>query len=135
MFVLLVATCAMGAAACGSAEIVTPAPLRVLDTYPSNGAVVSGADVPFAVTFDAPVDEATLEGALLLETTSDAGAPLDIVPTAFVAYLQDSATATFEGPELSPDAAFALTVRAEIVRGTDGQRLVTDFVRRFRTAP
>lgn len=125
--------CCLALYACGSAEVVTPQPLFVVDTYPSNGAVVSSGQIPVVLTFSAPVDESTLQDALLLEETSVSGTPIRVIPTALAEYLQDSLTATYQLPELPPGTAYSLTVHQDTLLSQDGTTLLTDLVRRFRT--
>lgn len=120
---------------CGSAELVTPEPLRIVDTYPSNGAVVTGPDVPVAVVFSVEVVEATLETALMLEEISDSGAPIRIVPTALSEYSAESRTASYTTPDLDPDTAYQLRILQSELQSTEGTTLLADFVRRFKTAP
>lgn len=119
--------------ACGGAEVVTPQPLFVLDTYPSNGASVDSGQVPLVLTFSAPVDEESLQDALLLEETSEAGTPIRVVPTALAEYLQDSLTATYQLPDLEANTAYSLTVAKDGLKAVDGSTLLTDVVRRFKT--
>ena len=120
---------------CGEAQIVTPEPLRIVDTYPGHGSVVPRQNVPVAVLFSAPVDVDTVPEALVLEETSESGTSIRVVPTALAEYLRESHTATFQSPSLDADTAYRITVRAEVLRGEEGSTLVTDFVRRFKTLP
>ncbi|MCA9549375.1 MAG: Ig-like domain-containing protein [Myxococcales bacterium] len=119
--------------ACGNAEIVVPEPLWVIDTFPSQGALIPAGDVPVVVTFSAAVDEETLADAVLLEHISDSGAPIDVVPTALGEYLEESHTASFQAPSLPADTAYSLTIRADAVKALDGATLLADVVRRFKT--
>ncbi len=120
---------------CGGTEVITPQPLFVVDTYPSNGAQIASGQVPVVISFSAPVDPETLAQALLLEETAGSGTPIRVIPTALAEYLQQDQTATYQLPALSADTAYSLTVKKEVVRAMDGTRLLTDIVRRFRTLP
>lgn len=131
-FLLLTTLCSL---ACGNAEVVTPAPLRVVDTYPSNGALVPGGDVPLVVIFSAPVDDETLPEALLLEEVADSGTPIRVIPTALAEYLPESLTANYTAADLPADTAFSMRIVQETVRAEDGSALLSDFVRRFKTVP
>lgn len=125
----------LGLCACGAPELVTPDPLRVLDTYPSNGALVSSVDVPLVLVFSAPVDTTTLDEALLLEEVAAAGTPIAVVPTALAEYLPQSLSASYTTPALAPDTAYMITVKQDRLRAEDGRQLLTDLVRRFKTTP
>ena len=123
------------AAGCGAPEVVTPEPLRIVDTYPSNGALVAAGDVPIVVVLSADPDEDTLAEAVLLEEVSEAGTPIAVVPTALSEYLAESHSATYTAPPLPAGRAFSLTIFQEVLRADDGRALLSDFVRRFKTGP
>lgn len=118
---------------CGGTEVITPQPLFVVDTYPSNGAQVASGQIPVVISFSAPVDPDSLPQALLLEETAGSGTPIRIVPTALAEYLQQDQAAIYQLPALPGGTTYSLTIQKEVVRAEDGTRLLTDIVRRFRT--
>lgn len=122
-------------AGCGGAELVAPAPLRVLDTFPSNGASIPAADAAVVVTFSEDVEEASLEGGVVLEETTQAGVPLHRIDLSLSGYSRESFTATFEAGVLPAGSSYALTVLATEVRAVSGATLLGDLRRRFRTQP
>lgn len=122
------------AIACGSAEIVAPAPLSIVDTSPSQGAEVPADELPVVLVFSEPVERASLVGVTLEETTRT-GQRVRDRSIALEAFDLDSNTATFTVEPLPADTAFLLTIDASIVEAVSGAQLPTDVVRRFRTAP
>ncbi len=123
------------AAACGNAEIIAPAPLSVVDSYPGQGALVPAGDVAMALTFSEPIVAASIDDGIGLRQTTTTGATVREIPIALGEYDADIFTATFDVEPLPADATFELTATAAGITAESGAVLPFDVVRRFRTAP
>lgn len=125
----------LGLTACGSAEIVAPSLLVVVDTFPAQGAVLAAGEVPVVVTFSEGVDEASLERGVTVALTSRTGTVIRRLDLALDAYDRNRHTATFSVEPLQADSTFLLVVDHTIVVATSEARLSASVERRFATAP
>ncbi|MEQ9496335.1 MAG: Ig-like domain-containing protein [Deltaproteobacteria bacterium] len=122
-------------ASCGSAEIVAPGALVVVDTFPGQGAVVDPGEVPIVVAFSEAVDPATLEDGVTVAVTSRTGAVMRQLDIALDDYDRDRFTATYTVEAFPADATFLLTVDDATVVATSRARLAAPVERRFTTTP
>ncbi len=120
---------------CGSAEIVAPALLVVVDTFPAQGAVLPAGEVPIVVAFSEGVDAASLERGVTVALTSRTGTPIRALDVTLADYDREMHTATFDVEPLPADATFLMIVDHTIVVGASDARLSASVERRFATAP
>ena len=118
---------------CGNTEIIAPLPLSVIDSDPGNGSLVAAETKEVVLLFSEAVDLVSLETALTLEQTTEAGSPIREVSVTFNSLAVETNAAKYVTEPLPGASNFQLTVRAEKVQASSGARLATDFVRRFRT--
>ena len=119
---------------CGSAEILAPEPLAILDTDPGNGSVILPGDHPIAILFSEDVDSAGIEAAARLEETTEQAAPIRDLPLSLDRYDADTFTAILHTEALPPSTIYALTISADELRAVSGARMPVDLIRRFRTS-
>jgi hypothetical protein len=131
LLLLLLLLIAVG---CGSAEILAPAPLLIVDTSPGNGSVIAPGDHPIALLFSEDVVQSLVEDSVRLEETTEQGTPLRELAISLERYDGETFTAVLRTESMPPATIYALTVSAETLRATSGARMAADFVRRFRTS-
>ena len=122
-------------AACGSAEIVAPTTLVVVDTYPAQGAVVAPGNVPVVVAFSEAVDEATLEGGVTVAATTRTGDVMRQLDVTLTRYDRERFTAAFAVEALAAEQTYLLVVDDTTVVAVSRARLAAPVERRFVTTP
>jgi hypothetical protein len=121
-------------AGCGTAEIIAPAPLFIVDTSPGNGSVIAPGDHPVAILFSEDVVQSLIEDSIRLEETTEQGAPLRELAISLERYDAETFTAVFRTESMPPATIYGLTVSAETLRAASGARMPSDLLHRFRTA-
>jgi hypothetical protein len=120
-------------ASCGSAEIVAPLPVAVLDTSPGNGSVIPPGDQPIVLAFSEDVVSDSIRAAVILEETTPQGTPIRSLSIALDRYDATTFTAVLDTEPFPSATTYRLTVDSDAIRATSGARMLADLVRRFQT--
>lgn len=122
-------------AGCGSAEIVAPEPLVVIDSSPGQGASVAAGLTRLVLLFSEALDPVAVDRAVRLERVDGSDRTIQTLEVRFLSLDVDRAGATYEVDPLPAGQTFRWTVSRGLVAGASGALLERDSIRRFRTLP